>query len=321
MPGFDKHAQARLATALKARAGELGFLACGISRAEALDQEARDLEAWLAAGRHGTMKWMENHFDKRIDPRILVPGARSVVSVLDNYYQPIEPQDQADVGRVSRYAWGDDYHKVMKGRLFELYAWLEEAVGEVDGRVFVDSAPVMDKAWARRSGLGWLGKHTNLITQSAGSWYFIGEMVIDVPLPPDGPTTDHCGTCTRCIDACPTDAITAPYELDANRCISYLTIEYRGEELPDETAGEMGNWIYGCDICQEVCPWNRFSKPTENPGYQVRPALPETPLADWEELDVERYRELFRRSAVKRTKYAGLMRNVRNATRNREAGR
>ncbi|MFT4603464.1 MAG: epoxyqueuosine reductase [Rhodothermales bacterium] len=318
MPGFDSAGQTRLATALKERAKELGFLACGISKAEPLDQEAKDLEAWLHAGRHGTMKWMENHFDKRIDPTLLVPGAQSVISVIDNYYQPTTPTATPATGRISRYAWGDDYHVVMKERLAELYAWLEDAVGEVSGRVFVDSAPVMDKAWARRSGLGWIGKHTNLITQAAGSWYFIGEMIVDVPFPPDGPTTDHCGSCTRCIDACPTDAITAPYQLDAKRCISYLTIEYRGEDLPEETASEIGNWIYGCDICQEVCPWNRFSQPTSEPGYSVREALPETSLSSWEELDIEAFRLLFRKSAAKRTKYAGLMRNVRNAARNRD---
>ena len=308
-----------MASALKVRAKELGFLACGISKAGPLDQEARDLEAWLNAGRHGTMKWIENHFDKRIDPTLLVPGARSVISVLDNYYQPPIPEDSPATGRISRYAWGDDYHVVMKQRLAELYAWLDDAVGGISGRVFVDSAPVMDKAWARRSGLGWIGKHTNLITQSVGSWYFIGEMIVDVPFPEDGPTTDHCGSCTRCIEACPTDAITAPYQLDAQKCISYLTIEYRGEELPEETAGEIGNWIYGCDVCQEVCPWNRFSKPTSEQGYAVREALPETSLDTWEELDIESFRALFRKSAAKRAKYAGLMRNIRNAARNRDA--
>jgi epoxyqueuosine reductase len=202
---------------------------------------------------------------------------------------------------------------VMKERLTQLYDWLDEAAGGIDGRAFVDSAPVMDKAWARRAGLGWIGKHTNLITQSAGSWYFIGELIVDLPLPPDGPTTDHCGTCTRCIEACPTDAITAPYQVDANRCISYLTIEYRGELLPEETAGSLGDWIYGCDVCQEVCPWNRFRTPVAEPRYQPREGLVDKPLSDWEELDLETYRALFRHSAIKRTKYAGLMRNIRNA--------
>jgi epoxyqueuosine reductase len=343
MPGFDTNAQELLAQDLKRRAGELGFMACGISKATQLDQEARDLETWLGQGRHGTMKWMENHFDKRIDPRKLVSGARTVISVLDNYYHPRpgeelkdqalrrsgagrhdpdEDADPADPGaaRISRYAWGDDYHSVMKLRLAELYSWLDDQVGGISGRVFVDSAPVMDKAWARRSGLGWVGKHTNLITQQAGSWYFIGEMIVDVPLPADGPATDHCGSCTRCLDACPTGAITAPYELDAERCISYLTIEYRGEDLPEETAGQIGNWIYGCDVCQDVCPWNRFKKPSLETAYAPRPALPDASIADWEELEIEAFRTHFRGSAIKRAKYAGFMRNVRNAARNHNGG-
>ncbi|MBO6574103.1 MAG: tRNA epoxyqueuosine(34) reductase QueG [Rhodothermales bacterium] len=317
MPGFDASQQERLARRLKQRAQELGFLACGISTAGPLDQEARDLEAWLNQGRHGTMKWMENHFDKRIDPTLLVPGARSVVSVLHNYYPERQPPADPDIGRISRYAWGDDYHSVMKERLAELFVWLGDEVGDISGRVFVDSAPVMDKAWARRSGLGWIGKHTNLITRSVGSWYFIGEMIIDVPLPADGPDTDHCGTCTRCIDACPTDAIDAPYQLDAARCISYLTIEHRNETLPEETAGDIGNWIYGCDICQEVCPWNRFATPTEEPRYATRTGLPDTSLEAWEELDTAGFRALFKGSAAKRAKYAMFMRNVRNALENR----
>ncbi|MFT5141766.1 MAG: epoxyqueuosine reductase [Rhodothermales bacterium] len=333
MPGFDKNAQQRLARALKHRATELGFMACGISEATQLDQEARDLETWLQEGRHGTMKWMENHFDKRIDPRKLVPGAKTVISVLDNYYHP-GPLDEpgapasrvavqtaaGEAARISRYAWGDDYHSVMKLRLAELYSWLDDQAGGISGRVFVDSAPVMDKAWARRSGLGWVGKHTNLITRQAGSWYFIGEMIVDVPLPADGPDTDHCGSCTRCLDACPTGAITAPYELDAERCISYLTIEYRGEELPEETAGQMGNWIYGCDVCQDVCPWNRFKKPSQETAYAPRPALPDASISEWEELEIEAFRTHFRGSAIKRAKYDGFMRNVRNAARNRSRG-
>jgi epoxyqueuosine reductase len=316
MPGFSEDAQERLARALKLKAGQLGFLACGISEATTLDQEARDLELWLTQGLHGTMGWMENHFDKRVDPRLLVPGARSVVSVLDNYYQPGEAPDSAGIGRISRYAWGDDYHAVMKERLAELFAWLDTAAGGVSGRVFVDSAPVMDKAWARRSGLGWIGKHTNLISPSAGSYFFVGEMIVDVPLAADGAMADHCGSCTRCIDACPTQAILGPRELDASRCISYLTIEHRAEALPEETAGPIGNWIYGCDVCQDVCPWNKFRQPSSQARYAPRDGLSDTPIREWEELDIEQFRLLFRGSPVKRAKYTGFMRNVRNAAEN-----
>src|SRR5690606_26817622 len=209
----------------------LGFDACGFSKAEPLVEEARQLEAWLNAGMPASMSCMEMHFDKRIDPRQLVPGAISVISVLHNYYQPVSQPDDPTIGKISRYAWGDDYHDVLKEKLFELYAWLETQVGSVSGRAFVDSAPVMDKAWARRSGLGWQGKHTNLINRQLGSFFFIGELIVDVELPPDGPIPDYCGKCTRCIDACPTDAIVQPYVVDANRCISYLTIEHRGNDI------------------------------------------------------------------------------------------
>jgi len=292
-------------------------MACGVARAKHLDQEARDLEDWLRRGLHGTMSWMENHFDKRVDPRKLVPGATSVISVLDNYYQPTVPVTDANTGRISRYAWGDDYHTVMKSRLAELFDWLDREAGGISGRIFVDSAPVMDKAWARRSGLGWVGKHTNLISPRAGSYFFIGEMIVDVSLPADDPIGDHCGSCTRCIEACPTGAITGPERLDASRCISYLTIEHRAETLPEETAGEIGNWIYGCDICQDVCPWNKFKGPATEPRYAPREPLVNTPIATWEELDLEQFRLQFRGSPVKRAKYEGFMRNVRNAARNR----
>jgi len=316
MPGFDEHAQQRLAQALKAEARRLGFDACGISKAEPLDEEARRLEAWLKAGFHGTMYWMERHFDKRIDPTRLVEGARSVISVLHNYYQPVAHDPSPDTGKISRYAWGDDYHEVLKEKLYQLFAWLEAQVGEVHGRAFVDSAPVMDKAWARRSGLGWIGKNTNLINRRMGSFFFIGELIVDIPLPPDGPIPDYCGTCTRCIDACPTGALVQPYVLDARRCISYLTIEHRGDDIPPELQEKMGNWIFGCDICQDVCPWNKFKYATSEPRFMPRPGLPDMPLERWEELDLEAFRQKFRKSAVKRAKFEGFKRNVRIALQN-----
>lgn len=314
MPGFDLAARQRLTAALKAEAARLGFEACGVSEAALLDDEARRLEAWLQAGHHGTMAWMEGHFDKRIDPRRLVEGARSVVSVLHNYYQP-EPSPPVDpaVGRISRYAWGDDYHDVMKERLFALYAWLDEQVGGLNGRAFVDSAPVMDKAWARRSGLGWVGKHSNLLSRRLGSYFFLGELIVDVPLAPDGPLPDYCGRCTRCIDACPTEAIVEPYVVDANRCISYLTIEHRGPTLPEELASDLGNWIFGCDVCQDVCPWNKFRQPTAEPRYAARPGTTDITLDAWAELDLEAFRRRFRKSPVKRAKLEGFLRNVRAA--------
>ena len=320
MPGFDAHAQEKLARALKAEAARLGFDACGISKAERLDEEARRLEAWLARGRHGTMGWMARNFDKRVDPRALVEGAQSVVSVLHNYYQPAEHAGDGRAGKISRYAWGDDYHEVMKEKLFRLFAWLDERLGDVHGRAFVDSAPVMDKAWARRSGLGWMGKHTNLINRSLGSFFFLGELIIDVPLPPDGPIPDYCGSCTRCLDACPTDAIVQPYVVDANRCISYLTIEHRGDDIPRELQSGMGTWIFGCDVCQDVCPWNKFKRPTAEPRYAPRPGVTDTELREWIELDLEAFRRRFRKSPVKRARLEGFLRNVRIALTNAERG-
>jgi epoxyqueuosine reductase len=313
MPGFDDAAQERLAQALKAEAQRLGFDACGISKAERLDPEAQRLEQWLHEGRHGTMQWMENHFDKRVDPRLLVDGARSVISVIHTYYQPVDSPSTEATGRISRYAWGDDYHEVLKEKLFALYAWLEEQAGEVSGRAFVDSAPVMDKAWAARSGLGWIGKSTMLLNRSLGSYFFVGELIVDVPLPPDGPVPDFCGSCTRCIDACPTGALDAPYQIDAERCISYLTIEHRGAELPEGMDSEISNWIFGCDVCQEVCPWNKFARPTREPRFLPRPGVTDTELREWVELDLEAFRQRFRKSPVKRTKYEGFQRNVRAA--------
>jgi epoxyqueuosine reductase len=292
---------------IKSIARELGFSFCGIAKADFLADEAPRLEQWLKEGKHGRMQWMENHFDKRLDPRILVPGAKSVVSLLYNYF-PDRTQSDPEAPKISRYAYGDDYHDVIRDKLKEMLTRIQEEIGQVEGRVFVDSAPVMDKAWAARAGLGWQGKHTSLINKGHGSYFFIAELIIDLKLEPDGPVTDHCGSCTACIDACPTDAIIAPYVLDASKCISYLTIELR-EAIPDEFKGRMEGWAFGCDICQEVCPWNRFSKPHQEPRFSNGRA-PELSASEWKEMTREVFTDVFAKSAVKRTKFEGLMRNI-----------
>ncbi len=321
VPGFDLHARQRLARELKAEARRIGFEACGIARAEFMSDEARRLDAWLAEGRHAGMDWMARHFDKRVDPRELVPGARSVVSVLHSYYQPASaPPDGPAAGQVGRYAWGDDYHDVLKEKLAELFCWLDRRAGGVAGRAFVDSAPVMDKAWAQRAGLGWIGKNSNLLNQNLGSFFFLGELVVDVELPPDAAASDHCGSCTRCLDACPTDAIYEPYRVDAQRCISYWTIEHRGPEFPDDLARLFGSWIFGCDICQDVCPWNTFARPTADARFLPREGVTDTALREWAELDLDAFRERFRKSPVRRAKFEGFQRNVRQALRNAESG-
>jgi epoxyqueuosine reductase len=308
--------RSRLTRALKEEALRLGFTACGVSVAEHLTQESSRLEAWLGAGFNGTMSWMERNREKRLDPRILVPGATSVISVIDNYYRNENADERPDSGRISRYAWGDDYHDVMKERLRRLYSWLELRVEHLTGRVFVDSAPVMDKAWAVRAGLGWMGKHSNLINPSIGSWFFIGEMIVSAELDPDEPITDHCGTCTLCIEACPTDAITEPYIVDGSRCISYLTIEHREDDISDALASSTGNWIFGCDICQDVCPWNKFASESTEDAYNPRPGTLGTPLEDWSMLSEYGFRERFRKSPVKRTRWEGFLRNVHMAAKN-----
>ena len=313
MPGFDQNKQEKLARELKAEARRLGFEACGISKAERLDEEAERLEEWLLGERHGRMGYMELNFEKRVSPRRLVDGARSVVSVLHSYYQPAEHSKAPTTGKISRYAWGDDYHRVMKDKLYLLFAWLDEQVGGISGRVFVDSAPVLDKAWAARSGLGWQGKHSNLINRSMGSFFFIGELIIDVPLGVDSPVQDYCGSCTRCVDACPTDAIYEPYAVDANRCISYLTIEDRDQDVPEDMKPALDNWIFGCDICQDVCPWNKFKTPTQEPRYMPQPGIRDTDLREWVELDLESFRERFKNSPIERSTYEGFVRNARAA--------
>jgi epoxyqueuosine reductase len=292
---------------IKSLAKELGFDYCGISKAEFLEQEARRLEAWLSEKRHGSMAYMERYFDKRVDPRLLVDGARSVVSLLYNYY-PSQTQTPG-APKISKYAYGEDYHEVIREKLNAFLLRIRESIGDVNGRAFVDSAPVLDKAWAARSGLGWIGKHTNLINKQHGSFFFIAELIIDLDLEYDGPVKDHCGTCTRCIDACPTEAITAPYGLDAAKCISYLTIELR-EQIPSEFADKMAGWAFGCDICQDVCPWNRFATPHSEPVFNNANGLLDFSEQQWNDITEETFNVIFRRSAVKRTKFKGLRRNL-----------
>jgi epoxyqueuosine reductase len=294
---------------IKQKAQELGFFYCGISKAEFLEEEAPRLEAWLKQQRHGKMSYMENHFDKRLDPRLLVDGAKSVISLLLNYYTK-EKQSDPTAPKISKYAYGEDYHDVIKGKLRQLMQFIETEIGEVSGRVFVDSAPVMDKAWAKKSGLGWIGKNSNLIHPKSGSFFFIAELIIDLELEADGPIKDYCGTCTRCIDACPTDAIIEPYVVDGSKCISYLTIELKDAILPSEFQGKMDSWAFGCDICQDVCPWNRFSLMHNEPRFSPSQNLLQLSKSDWHDLSEEVFNELFRLSAVKRTKYNGLKRNI-----------
>ncbi|MFD2516214.1 tRNA epoxyqueuosine(34) reductase QueG [Pontibacter locisalis] len=296
---------------IKQKAKELGFMYCGISKADFLEEEAPRLERWLNQNMHGQMHYMENHFDKRLDPRLLVDGAKSVVSLLLNYYPEKENQQQEeDTYKISKYAYGTDYHFVIKDKLKTLLNYINEEIGEVGGRCFVDSAPVLDKAWAKKSGLGWVGKNSNLITPQVGSFYFIAELIIDLELEYDGPIKDYCGSCTRCLDACPTGAIIEPYVVDGSKCISYFTIELK-DQLPSEVHGKFGNWVFGCDICQDVCPWNRFSKAHNEPAFAPHPQLKELKSRDWQELTHEVFSQLFKKSAVKRTGYNGLMRNIR----------
>ncbi len=301
--------QQERANLIKAKATELGFDFCGVSRAEFLEEEAPRLEDWLNRNHHGKMAYMANHFDKRLDPRKLMDGAKSVVSVLLNYYPEERLPEGPDDFKLSKYAYGTDYHFVLKDKLKALLDFIRAEIGEVAGRAFVDSAPVMDKLWAARSGLGWVGKHSNLLNRNMGSFFFIGELILDLELAPDGPVADYCGTCTRCVDACPTDAITEPYVVDGSKCISYFTIELK-EAIPDEVKGKFENWIFGCDICQDVCPWNRFSRPHTTPEFDLSPELKAFTNSDWEEITEEVFKEVFRRSPVKRTKLEGLKRNV-----------
>ena len=299
-----KHLHTQL---IKAEAKRLGFLSCGISKAEFLEEEAPRLEQWLKQGMQGEMGYMGNHFDKRLDPTKLVEGAKSVISLLLNYY-PEEKQD-GNTYKISKYAYGEDYHHVIKAKLRSLQEYISENIGEVHGRAFVDSAPVLDKAWAVRSGLGWMGKHTNVLTRQVGSFYFIAELITDLEMEYDRPVADHCGSCTACIDACPTEAIVQPYVVDGSKCISYFTIELKNE-IPVSVKGQFEDWIFGCDICQDVCPWNRFSKPHKEPRFNPHPDLMQMTGKDWEEITEDIFKKVFQKSAVKRTKFSGLKRNI-----------
>ena len=294
---------------IKTEASRLGFMACGISKAEFLENEATKLEQWLNESRHGEMAYMENHFDKRLDPRLLVDGAKSVISLTLNYFTTLKQED-IDAPKISKYAFGVDYHTVIKEKLQELMYFITENIGKVEGRCFVDSAPVMDKAWAKRAGLGWQGKNSNLISKDAGSFFFIAELIIDLELNYDSPfTADHCGTCTRCIDACPTAAIVSPYVVDGSKCISYLTIELKNE-IPLEFKGKMENWMFGCDICQDVCPWNKFAVQHKESAFEPALALLNLKKEELIEITDEVFKKVFKNSAVKRTKFLGLKRNI-----------
>jgi epoxyqueuosine reductase len=295
---------------IKQKATELGFFHCSISQVEFLEQEAKQLEAWLTRSYHGKMAYMENHFDKRLNPALLVEDSKSVITLLFNYYTEKKQLDPT-APKISKYAFGEDYHFVVKDKLKQLLEFIQATIGEVHGRAFVDSAPVMDKAWAKKSGAGWMGKHSNVINKEQGSFFFIAELIIDLELEPDGPIKDYCGTCTRCIDACPTDAIVQPYVVDGSKCISYLTIELKDALLPAEFRHKMDNWMFGCDICQDVCPWNRFSKAHNEPRFEPHQDLLNLQKHEWHELTEDLFNELFKVSPVKRTKYEGLKRNIK----------
>ena len=293
---------------IKTEATRLGFLSCGISEANFLEEEAPKLEKWLKNGFHGKMKYMENHFDKRLDPRKLVDGAKSVISLQYNYF----PQEQQidDTYKISKYAYGEDYHHVIKNKLYKLLSFIQDKIGQVNGRAFVDSAPILERVWAKKSGLGWVGKHSLLLSKKRGSFYFLAELILDLDLEYDQKLkTDHCGECTKCLDACPTKAILPNNTVDGNKCISYFTIELR-DEIPNSVKGYFEDWMFGCDICQDVCPWNRFSIPHNEPKFKPYDGLLEMTKNDWEEITEEVFKKIFKKSAVKRTKYKGFKRNI-----------
>lgn len=290
------------------KAKELGFFHVGFSKAEFLEEEAPRLEHWLKQNYHGKMAYMAKYFDKRLDPRLLEPGTKTIISLLLNYYP--EKRQDPDSPQIAKYAYGKDYHHVIKEKLQQLLLTLRQEIGDIQGRAFVDSAPVMDKVWAQKAGLGWIGKSTNLIQPRNGSFFFIAELFVDLEISPDGPIKDYCGTCTRCIDACPTDALATPYIIDGSKCISYLTIELKDADLPAAFKDKMENWAFGCDICQDVCPWNRFSKVQNEKAFEPHPEFLNLNTQDWEALNEDTFRMLFGKSAIKRTKLSGLKRNI-----------
>ena len=294
---------------IKNKAKHLGFISCGISKADFLEEEAPRLEKWLNQNHNGKMAYMEKNFDKRLDPRLLVPDSKSVISLLFNYYTN-QKQDDNQSPKISTYAFGEDYHFVIKRKLKELMSYIKSEIGDVGGRVFVDSAPIMEKAWASRSGLGWIGKNTNLISKKTGSFFFIAEVIVDLELEYDRPTTDHCGSCTKCIDACPTEALIAPYQIDGSKCISYLTIELK-DQIPNEFKDKMDNWAFGCDICQTVCPWNRFANEHGEESFSPKEELLKMTKNEWSEITEEVFDKVFKNSAIKRTKFDGLKRNIK----------
>lgn len=295
---------------VKNEAMRLGFTGFGVAKAVVLDDDARRLEQWLNKGHHAGMEYMARHFDLRIDPSKLVPGARSVITLSMNYYP--DQQQQPDAPKIARYAYGTDYHYVIREKLNQLLDYIKQHIGNIDGRGFVDSAPVLERSWAVRSGLGWVGKNGNVLTKHSGSFFFIATLITDLDLSADAPfTTDHCGTCTRCIDACPTEAILSPTIIDANKCISYLTIELKNALIPDEFNNKTQGWMFGCDICQEVCPWNRFSKPTNEPHFSPIPEILNLSRQEWEELSEEAFNRIFKNSPLKRSKWKGIQRNLK----------
>jgi len=297
---------------IKTVAQKIGFDFCGISKAEFLEEEAPHLEKWLEQGMNGKMQYMENYFDLRLDPRKLMPGAKSVISLMLNYY-PASAKATAGEARpkISKYAYGKDYHFVLKNKLKELLNMMNEEIGEIYGRAFVDSAPVLDRAWAAKSGLGWIGKNSMLINPKAGSFYFLAELIVDIELEPDGPIKDYCGTCTRCMDACPTQAIVGPKIVDGSKCISYFTIELK-ENMPEEMKGKLDGWMFGCDVCQDVCPWNRFSHPHNTEEMKPNPAILNMNKKDWEEITEEVFKNTFKGSPLQRAGYNGIRRNLEN---------
>ncbi len=295
---------------IKAKAMDLGFDKVGVARTESLTEEGERLREWLKQKYHADMQWMERDAEKRIDPSKILPDVKSVLCVAMNYFTPHRHSDNLVLGKISRYAWGDDYHIIMTERLEALFNFIKSEIPNGTGKIYVDTGPVMDKVWATRAGIGWMGKHTNVIAREFGSWIFLGEILLDTELEYDEPILDYCGTCTACIDACPTHAIVQPYVLDANKCISYLTIEHRGE-LPTDLVPSFQNWVYGCDICQDVCPWNRFQKEAKEQAFQPREENIAVKLIELVELSQEEFNRRFRRSPIKRTKHSGLIRNAR----------